>query len=247
MHRIYAIGDIHGQLDMLRAAHARIAADRQACGDPDAVVVHLGDLCDRGPNSAGVIQFLIDGIARGEPWRVIKGNHDKLFLDFLQSASLHDGNFRAELTWLHTMLGGADTLASYGIQDAKHRPLEDLHAAAGAMVPPSHRDFLAGLPLFLETDDLILVHAGIRPGVPMSEQVEDDLVWIRYDFLDDTRDHGKLVVHGHTPVDAPMHFGNRVALDTGAGFFNPLTAAVFEGRDCWVLTDTGRVPLPPPA
>ena len=95
-------------------------------------------------------------------------------------------------------------------------------------------------------DDLVLVHAGIRPGVPMAHQTRHDLCWIRDAFLDDRRDHGKLVVHGHTPVDAATHAGNRVNLDTGAAYGGPISAAVFEGRDCWILTPEGRVPLAPP-
>ena len=91
----------------------------------------------------------------------------------------------------------------------------------------------------------MFVHAGIRPGVAVQDQVEDDLIWIRDGFLEDDRDHGKLVVHGHTALDEATHFGNRVDIDTGAGYFRPLTVAVFEDRDCWVLTEHGRVALRP--
>lgn len=92
----------------------------------------------------------------------------------------------------------------------------------------------------------MFVHAGVRPGVPLDAQVEDDLVWIRSPFLEDTRNHGALIVHGHTALDAATHHGNRVNLDTGAGYGRPITAAIFEGRDAFILTDEGRVPLRPP-
>jgi len=242
---IYAIGDIHGQLDMLRAAHDLIAQDRKVCGAETAPVIHLGDYCDRGPDSAGVIQFLIDGIAAKEPWRVVLGNHDRLFRDFLSDMRVTDSRLRSDLTWLSARMGGRETLESYGITDFDSRPMGRFHTEAVQKIPVAHRQFLAGLETSIETDDQIFVHAGIRPGVPMQDQVEDDLVWIRQEFLTDTRDHGKLVVHGHTAVDDPMHCGNRVNLDSGAGYFRPLTPAVFEARECWVLGPTGRVPLLP--
>jgi len=243
--RFYAIGDVHGQLDMLCRAHERIAADRKACGDPDAPVIHLGDFCDRGPDSAGVLQYLIDGIIARRPWWTVKGNHDRMFAGFLQDHSHKDAHLRADLTWLDSRLGGVETLASYGVHGAGSRPLDDLHREARQAVPQAHRDFLQSLPLFHDTDDLVFVHAGIRPGIALADQVEDDLIWIREGFLEDPRDHGKIIVHGHTAVETPTHFGNRIDLDSGAGYFRPLTAAVFEGRDCWILTDGGRSALWP--
>lgn len=242
--RLYAIGDIHGQRDMLRAAHERIAADRKLCGDAEAPVVHLGDLGDRGPDTKGVLSDLIAGMAAGQPWLAIRGNHDQLFLDFLDFDGRNDPMHDTANWWLRPNLGGPHTLASYGI-DTKGRDAVDLQAEARERVPPAHRTFLEALPLYHETQDLICVHAGIRPGIPLHRQDKQDLIWIRDEFLNDPRDHGKLVVHGHTPVERPEHAGNHVNLDTGAGFFRPLTVAVFEGRDCWVLTDDGRVPLRP--
>lgn len=243
--RIYAIGDIHGQIDMLRAAHRRIAADRAVTGDPDAPVVHLGDLVDRGPDSRGVVEHLIRGIADGAPWIVIKGNHDRMFVNFLRHGEAHDSGLRRELTWLDPPLGGDRTLASYGVALRRWTSLRNAWDAAVAAVPGDHLEFLVNLPLMHQTDDLLFVHAGIRPGVPIDAQVEEDLVWIRGPFLEDTRDHGKIVVHGHTPVETPEHYGNRIDLDTGAGFGRALTAAVFEGRDCFILTETGRERLLP--
>ncbi len=243
--RVYAIGDIHGQLEMLEGAHERIARDKERCGDPDAMVVHLGDLNDRGPDTAGVLQFLVDGLAAGEPWRAVLGNHDLMMRDFLEAEGPDDPRFEKAGWWLQSALGGAQTLASYGVHDTF-----DVVAAQAAFresVPDSHKALLAELEQYIETEDLILVHAGIRPGVPLSEQIQDDLIWIRDPFLWDRRDHGRLVVHGHTPVEKPLHAGNRVDLDTGAGFYRPLTAAVFEGRKCFILEEDGRRELLPPA
>lgn len=244
--RIYAVGDIHGQLEMLRAAHARIDADRARVGDQDALVVHLGDLVDRGPDSKGVVEFLRTGIGGGAPWLVLRGNHDRMFVNFIREGEVQDSGLRRELTWLDPRLGGEETLASYGVRLRRWTTARGAHEAAIAAVPPEHVDFIASRPLMHEAGELLFVHAGIRPGVPLDQQVETDLVWIRSPFLEDDRDHGPLVVHGHTVVDEPSHFGNRVALDTGAGYDLPLTAAVFEGRNCFILTEDGRVPLPPP-
>jgi serine/threonine protein phosphatase 1 len=242
---VYAIGDIHGQLEMLRAAHARIAADKARHGTAAAPVVHLGDLTDRGPDSRGVIDHLIGGIENGAPWIVLKGNHDRMFHGFLSDPAYHDPRLRAGLSWLDPRLGGDTTLASYGVRVGGVRALRDIRAEAADRVPERHLEFLAGLPLTHVTDAAVFVHAGIRPGVPLADQHEDDLVWIRDGFLEDPRDHGRLVVHGHTALQRPAHFGNRVDLDTGAGYGRPLTAAVFEGRACAILTDAGRVPLLP--
>ncbi len=243
--RTYAIGDIHGQRALLEAAHARIAADRARTGDDTAPVVHVGDLVDRGPDSAGVLARLVAGIAAGEPWVVLCGNHDRMFAGFLTDPAWHDPGLRADLGWLNPRLGGDTTLASYGVTDVAGRPLAAVHADAVAVVPASHRALLAGLPYWYLRGDVLFVHAGIRPGVDLRDQTDTDLVWIRGSFLTDTRDHGALVVHGHTHIDAPRHYGNRVNIDSGAAFGGPLTAIVIEDRDVFVLADHGREPLRP--
>jgi len=242
---LYAIGDIHGQLDKLRAAHALITADRAAHDTKDAPVVHLGDYVDRGPDSAGVIDYLIAGHARGEPWICLKGNHDRIFLNYLTRGATSDHVLRKGLSWLDAPMGGTETLASYGVTRRRWTSAGGLLDHARKAVPPTHLEFLTGLHLSHQTGDLFLCHAGIRPDVPLNEQSEDDLIWIRSPFLESTTDHGKLIVHGHTPVEMPKNHGNRVALDTGAGFGRDLTAAAFEGRSCHILTETGRVPLQP--
>lgn len=239
--RTYAIGDIHGHLDKLRGLHDLIAADRAMAGDTQAPVVHIGDLVDRGPDSRGVIQFLIEGIGAGLPWVVLKGNHDRMFRGFMRDADYHDPRLRPDLDWLHERLGGGDTLASYGVHGVGESFMHDLWAQALDLVPVPHLDFIDGLPSYFLRGDCLFVHAGIRPGVDLHDQNEDDFLWIRNDFLTDTRDHGVLVVHGHTPVPEVTHYGNRVNIDTGAGYGEAMSAVVTEGREVWQLTKHGRV------
>lgn len=242
--RTYAIGDIHGHLDLLTAAHARIAADRRACGDTEAPIVHVGDLVDRGPDCRGVVRYLRNGVAAGQNWQVLKGNHDRLFCMFLRDPAAQDPRLRVELSYLHPLIGGAATLASYGVRNASDRPVAAVHAEAVAAVPAEDRAFIDALPLYLQRGPQLFVHAGIRPDVALEAQIEDDLVWIREPFLSDRSSFGPLVVHGHTALDQPVHYGNRLNIDSGAAYGRDLTAVVIEGRDVWVLTDAGRVALP---
>lgn len=235
----YAIGDIHGHLDLLKRAHDRIADDMARYGA--GPVVHVGDLVDRGPDSAGVISHLIGGMAAGEAWVVLKGNHDRMFAGFLADIRFHDPGLRADLGWLHPKLGGPDTLASYGVRNAADRPLAPVHAEAVAAVPAGHRGFLEGLPVLHRVGEVVFVHAGIRPGIPLDRQEETDLVWIRGAFLDDPLPHGPLIVHGHTAIDRATDYGNRVNIDTGAAYGGPLTAVVIEGRRVFEVTAVGRV------
>lgn len=239
--RIYAIGDIHGQHTELLRILTLIEAD----GGPDAEIVFIGDYTDRGPASNKVIETLIKGVAAGKPWHCLKGNHDRMFSWFMRDYPLHDAYLPIYLYWLHERLGGDTTLASYGVEMAEVNRQIVVHALAKQAVPQTHIDFLENLAHSYETDTLFFAHAGIRPGVPLPHQDEEDLLWIRKEFHKDTRDHGKLIVHGHTPVKAATHYGNRVNIDAGAGYGNPLAAVVFEGRTCWLLTDQGRVPLEP--
>jgi serine/threonine protein phosphatase 1 len=124
--------------------------------------------------------------------------------------------------------------------------LFDLHDDAVQAVPEAHRRFVRDLALMHRVGGIVFVHAGLRPGVPLDQQAEDDLLWIRREFLEDTRDHGGLVVHGHTPVDAVTHYGNRLNLDTGAGYGRPLSVVVIEDGAVWQLTKAGRVAVRPP-
>lgn len=245
MMQTYAIGDIHGHLDKLRAAHDLIAADRAREGDAGSPVVHLGDLVDRGPDSRGVIEHLRAGIAGGEPWVVLYGNHDRMFDGFLRDPDFHDPGVRSDLHWFDPRLGGMATLASYGVTGMRERVLFDVHADAVRAVPRDHVAFLRTRPRHHLRGEALFVHAGIRPGIGLHDQTEDDLVWIRAGFLDDTRDHGALVVHGHTAIDRATHYGNRLNLDSGAAYGGPLSAVAIEGRSAWLLTPAGRVKLVP--
>lgn len=246
--RTYAIGDIHGHLGQLTRLHARIAADRaqfpERIGQSGAApIVHVGDLVDRGPDSNGVIEYLRSGMRSGANWVVLKGNHDRMFAGFIDDVAYHDAGLRPEFSWLHPRIGGAATLASYGVRNAADRPLAAVHAAAVAAVPQAHRDFIATLPDRYRRGDVIYVHAGIRPGTGLADQTQTDLLWIRAGFLDDLTDHGALVVHGHTALDAPKHYGNRLNIDSGAAYGGLLTAVVIDGRDVFHLTERGRIPL----
>ena len=245
MSAVYAIGDVHGHLGLLKAAHDRIARDRAQHGTGAAPVIHLGDLVDRGPDSAGVIDLLRAGMAAGEPWEVLKGNHDKGFALFLDDPAARDPGLRAEFSWLHPRIGGAATLAAYGVRAAADRPIAQVWAEAQDRVPPAHRDFLAARPLYRVLDGLLFVHAGIRPEVDLPAQTETDLLWIREPFLSYPAPHPWLVIHGHTAVDTAQNMGNRVNIDSGAAYGGPLSAIVIEGGTVALLGPRGRVPLNP--
>lgn len=238
---IYAIGDIHGQLDMLHDALNKIEAD----GGPDARVVFLGDYVDRGPDSRGVLDLLITGKRAGRNWTTLLGNHDRMFAWFMRDYPVHDAHLLVGYHWFHERLGGVQTMESYGVTVSESDRLYAVRDYAGTAVPPEHVAFLNSLPTHHLEGDVLFVHAGIRPGVNLADQTEDDLLWIRQEFLKDARPHPWLVVHGHTPAKRAEHCGNRINLDSGAGYGRPLATAVFEGRKCWLLTEAGRVPLEP--
>ena len=241
---LYAIGDIHGHLGLLKAAHDLIADDMARNGP--GPVIHLGDLVDRGPDSRGVLDFLIEGLAQGHDWVVLKGNHDRMFARFLRNPWEPEPGLRADLSWLHPRLGGPDTLRSYGVANAGDRPVDKVHADALSAVPPAHLDFLAARPTLHLAGETAFVHAGIRPGLPLEDQAETDLVWIREPFLSEGTSFGPLIVHGHTAIDAATHYGNRLNLDSGAAYGGPLSAVVIEGREAALLTPQGRRHLPHP-
>lgn len=239
--RSYAIGDVHGHLDLLIEEHRKIAADRAAHGADDAPIVHVGDLVDRGPDSQGVIEYLRAGVAAGENWVILKGNHDRMFTGFLSDVKYHDEGLSADLSYLHYKIGGAATVASYGVKNAADRRIVSVHKEAVAAVPQAHRDFLESRPVLFNRGEVMFVHAGVRAGVPLDQQSETDLVWIRGAFLQSRQDYGPLIVHGHTAIDRPRNYGNRVNIDSGAAYGGPLSTVVTEDRDVFHLTPSGRV------
>jgi serine/threonine protein phosphatase 1 len=234
MDRYFVIPDIHGQSDKLREALALV---RHHGGD-DASIVFLGDYVDRGPDSAGVLQILADGVMSGRPWTVLRGNHDDLMLKAFAALPGLPPKRRGEMRWFDDNISG-ETLESYGV--TRNDPSHVILSA----VPEVHLDLIRNARLWFATDHLLFVHAGIWPGVPMALQSARDLMWIREPFLSDKTDHGKLVVHGHSPVDWPEHHGNRVALDGGAGWGRTLHVALFEGPRCWLLHGEKRTELTP--
>lgn len=225
---LYAIGDVHGRLDLLTRMHAAIAADRDRRRAADWRVIHLGDYVDRGPESRGVIDFLIDAVARDPRHLALAGNHDLGMLDFLAAP-------RAE--GLFALYGGVQTAASYGValdlSDTVR--LAAAHRAFAAAVPRRHEAFLRGLALSAGFGDFFFCHAGIRPGVALDAQQRDDLIWIRDPFHRHAALHPKVVVHGHTPVAEVELLDNRVNVDTGAFMSGRLSALVVDGVEKSVI------------
>jgi serine/threonine protein phosphatase 1 len=213
--RVYAIGDVHGHRDKLQAAHRIVADDLAARPIASATLVHLGDYIGAGPDSAGVVALL----SGGSPVigiRVVNlmGDYERHLLDALSG----DRAAATDLLWS----GGREMLASWGIDPAT--PC----ASWESLLPQGHADWLRGLDLTYQAGDYLFVHAGIRPGVPLSAQAPEDLLTIRQTFLSTETDFGCVVVHGHTPAPSVKVAENRIGLDTGAGMGGALTGAVFE-------------------
>jgi len=226
--RLYAIGDIHGCGDLLAAIHRQIAADLASRPVPDHRIIHIGDYVDRGPDSAGVIARLVRHQAENPSMLFLRGNHDELLMAFLADPS-GSGDM-----YLSDNIGGPATLRSYGVTPSRsllgydYRRLSQRLAEA---MPADHRAFLEALLMTVRFGDYLFVHAGIRPGVPLDAQDPQDLIWIRDEFLFDGRDHGFVVVHGHTLANELEVRPNRINVDTGAVFGGPLTCVVLEGYE----------------
>lgn len=240
---IYAIGDIHGDFEQLLTIHARIEKDLSDQDNPDYEIIHIGDLVDRRPDSKGVIDYLMDGISAGKPWIVIKGNHDRLFQWFLETPHRKDPSLRPDYNWLTPRMGGQDTLMSYGMNIPEGYDIDTIAAEAKKTVPKAHYDFLAALPFSYEIDECFFVHAGVNPKFLLSEQTEDDMLWIRKGFLEYNDPYEKMVIHGHTPVDEVTHYGNRINIDTGAAWGDALSAIVIDDGTFWNLLPEARAPL----
>ena len=240
---VYAIGDVHGDLDQLDTMLNQIEKDRADNTVDDFKAIFIGDLVDRRENSKGVIDRLLNGLESGNPWVVLKGNHDRLFAMFLRSPEAADPILRPDYTWLHPRMGGRETLESYGVVFTEDKPLAELHKEAVAAVPERHLQFLETLPLTWENDRYFFCHAGVNPQKPLDAQTEDELVWIRAPFHDWTEPFPKIIVHGHTPIDEVTHYGNRINIDTGAAWGHRLSAIVLEDDLVFEIGKTGRIPL----
>jgi serine/threonine protein phosphatase 1 len=219
--RIYAVGDIHGRADLLRRLLLRIDQDLEENPAARTLHVFLGDYIDRGQDSAGVLDLLIER-SQAFPAVCLKGNHEAFLLEFLR-------NPRILRLWAPN--GGLATLASYGLKPPLHPAAgeeEKLVADLRAAMPERHSQFLAGLELSFTCGDYFFAHAGVRPGTPLSCQRQEDLLWIRDDFLQHQEPFEKIIVHGHTPVMEPEVRPNRINIDTGAYATGRLTCLRLE-------------------
>jgi serine/threonine protein phosphatase 1 len=221
--RLYAVGDIHGRADVLTELFTLIDQDLQARPNMRSIEVYLGDFIDRGPHSRQVLDLLI-ARRRHHVAVFLKGNHEAYAHQVLSDPSVLSD-------WLQ--IGGANTLLSYGVApsgcDRDQQAQQAIAASFRQALPDSHYHFLQGLGLSLSCGDYFFVHAGVRPGIPLVRQSEQDLLWIRDDFLLHEEDFGKVVVHGHSPTNLPDIRPNRINIDTGAYATGRLTCLVLEG------------------
>jgi predicted MPP superfamily phosphohydrolase len=228
-YRLYAVGDVHGRDDLIAELLARIEVDSSSRQAAKTIIVFLGDLIDRGPTSADVVERLRK--YRPPATRVIflAGNHEEVLLRIL------DGDEQIVPDWLR--FGGAECIRSYGIDPGQLRRMSPQRAieTIRSAVPQTHAAFLRSFDDTFRAGDYLFVHAGIRPGVPLAEQARSDLRWIREPFLADRNDHGFVVVHGHTVREQIEEFNNRIGIDTGAYRFGVLTALGLEGTDRWYI------------
>ncbi|CAM3232446.1 Calcineurin-like phosphoesterase domain-containing protein [Sphingomonas antarctica] len=227
--RIYAVGDVHGRLDLFEELLAKIRADDGQRGAADTHLVLLGDLVDRGADSAGVVERAMQLCADGK-CRVLMGNHEEVLI------RTWDGDRRT--AGMFSRIGGRETLLSYGVDEAEYDEagLPELVALTRKHVPAAHIEFMRGFEETILEGDYLFVHAGIRPGIPRNEQSSEDTRWIRREFLEDARDHGAMVVHGHSITGAVDERSNRIGIDTGAFASGVLTAIGLEGAERWFLS-----------
>jgi diadenosine tetraphosphatase ApaH/serine/threonine PP2A family protein phosphatase len=227
--RIYAVGDIHGRIDLLRAMNQLIHEDAYARQAPRNVVVYLGDYVDRGDASRQVIDCLLNEPLPGFECVHIRGNHEDSMVQFL-------GDPQIGPAWI--AYGGDATLHSYGVKPPSSD--RDFVRAQGELrqaLPPSHLDFMRRLALSHVEGDYYFTHAGVRPGVALDAQTPQDLMWIRDEFLSSKADFGKIIVHGHTITDAPDVRRNRIGIDTGAFASGTLTCLILQGEE-WSFLQT---------
>ncbi|MES2339661.1 MAG: metallophosphoesterase family protein [Pseudomonadota bacterium] len=225
--RVYAIGDVHGCADELDRLIHMIDADDAARGPAQTTLVFLGDLVDRGPDSAGVVERVRQLCASGA--RLLKGNHEEIFV------SAAKGSPRAARGLMS--VGGDATLLSYGLttDEMNEGDFNDLGNLLVDRIPRDHVRFLDAGERMIAIGDYLFVHAGIRPRFALEDQVDEDLRWIREDFLSSKVDHGVMVIHGHTISDGVDEQPNRIGIDTGAYQSGILTAIGLEGEQRWFL------------
>ena len=222
--RVYVIGDIHGRLDLLHSLHEQISNElRQLPAPRDAIVVYLGDYIDRGSDSFGVVELLLKTPIEGCRQIYLRGNHESEMDGFLAAP-------KPNHVW--TQCGGMETALSYKVRvkaqvSAVDRVIE-MRDQLLELIPAEHRRFYSELQLNYEIGDYFMVHAGVRPGVPLAQQRHEDMLWIRGPFLSYTGQFGKVVVHGHTVTPQPIILPNRIGIDTGAYHSGKLTSVVLE-------------------
>ncbi len=234
--RIYAIGDIHGRADLLQRLLVDLNADAAMGGyEGKPILVLLGDYIDRGFQSKEVINILLGEAVSPFETYFLKGNHESAMLQFLDDPSI--GPRWAEF-------GGIETLVSYGVKPPRNRTsAEEWDRASHELrnvIPAAHRAFLNSLDLSVRIGDYVFVHAGVRPTVALADQSEQDLLWIRDEFLNDRRQLEAVVVHGHTPISKPHRDFRRIGIDTGAYLTGRLTAARFQHEQVDFLTTDPR-------
>lgn len=224
--RVYAIGDVHGRADLLASVHEKIVADARSSARLEKRVVYLGDYVDRGPSSREVLEMLMSAPLAGFTATCLMGNHEALLLQFLDDAACGP-------EWL--AIGGLATLLSYGVGMPGDADMEQKFLAAQhefrEKLPKAHWKFLARLRMHAIIGDYFFAHAGVRPGIPLDQQNDTDLIWIRKEFLGSTSFHGKIIVHGHSYKTEPELLPNRIGIDTGAYATGRLTCLVLEGQD----------------
>jgi serine/threonine protein phosphatase 1 len=228
--RIYAIGDIHGRNDLLNALLTQIEADDRARGAADTHIIFLGDLVDRGPSSAAVVETTLALKNSGRSIRFLMGNHEEVFVAACRKSD-------PKVTRFFLRIGGEATVLSYPITRAEYMTLdmEQLTERLDTLVPSEHVEFIESFEDQIIFGDYVFVHAGIRPGVPLSDQKPSDMRWIREGFIDQRGDLEKVVVYGHTIYEDVEERGSRIGIDTGAYDSGKLTALALEGGERWFL------------
>lgn len=228
--RIYAIGDVHGRMDLLPRLYSLIADDMHQNPAERVTEVFLGDYVDRGPQSCQVIDWLIDGPKLAHKRICLRGNHELMMQEFLGDAQIIG-------SW--GQYGGLETLYSYGLKiklPLDPESFEQVQTQFRTALPPSHAVFLQGLQPSASAGGYFFAHAGVNPSRPLTDQVGDDLYWIREPFLSHGRALEKIVVHGHTPTEQPEVEVHRIGIDTGAYVTGRLTCAVLEGAEVRFLS-----------